>query len=81
MCVSLGGTDLPPPPPTHTLSLESKEKETQHSRMQGKQSNLGNFGSQECKQKQKSTRTTQIIQQKTGLKSNGLAGGFRDAAI
>ena len=35
---------------------------------------MKNFGSQECKQKQKSTHTTQIIQQKTRLKSNGLAG-------
>ena len=40
--------------------------------MQGKQSNLENSRSEECKQK--STHTTQIIQQKTRKKSNGLAG-------
>ena len=33
---------------------------------------MKNFGSEECKQK--STHTTQIIQQKTRKKSNGLAG-------
>ena len=49
--------------------------------MQGISSSAENFGSQECKQKQKSTHNTQIIKQKTRLKSNGLAGGFRDAAI
>ena len=42
--------------------------------MQGKWSNLEYLGSQECKQKQKPTHTAQIIQQKTRLKSNGLAG-------
>ena len=42
--------------------------------MQGKRSNHGNFPLQECKQKQKSTHTTQIIQQKTQLTNNRLAG-------
>ena len=59
---------------THTHTLESKEKEKQHSRMQGKRSNLLNIWSQECKKKEKSSHTTQIIKQKTWLKSNGLAG-------
>ena len=42
--------------------------------MQGKRSNLEYLWSQECKQKQQSTHTTQIIKQKTRLKSNELAG-------
>ena len=38
-------------PHTHTHSIESKVKEKQHSRMQGKWTNLGNFGSEERKAK------------------------------
>ena len=64
----------PTDPPPHTL--ESKEKEKQHSRMQGKWSNAENFGSQECKQKEKSSHTGKIRNQKIRKITNGLAGGL-----
>ena len=55
---------LPPLARIHTHTVVKQGNETQHSRMQGKQKNLEYFGSQECKQKQKSAHTAQIIQQK-----------------
>ena len=57
--------NLPASPPQHTHTLQSKENEKHHSRMEGNWSDAENFGSQECKQKQKLTHTTQIIKQKT----------------
>ena len=64
----------PTDPPPHTL--ESKEQENQRSRMQGNQSNAENFGSQECKQKEKSSHTGKIRNQKNKIKYKGLAGEF-----
>ena len=61
------------PPPTHTHTRKQRKRRNNHSRMQGKQSKMKIFGSEECKQKLKSTHTTQIIKEKTRLKNNGLA--------
>ena len=53
-----------PPPHTHTDSRKQRN-EKQHPRMQEKWSNAENFGSQECKQKEKSSHTVKIRKQKT----------------
>ena len=49
--------------------------------MQGNTSNADNFGSQECKQKEKIDSDHSNYKAKNMVKSNGLAGGFRDGAI
>ena len=50
------------PPHTHTLSRKQRNQK-EHSRMQGNQSNLENFPSQDRKQKQKSLLTSKIRKQ------------------
>ena len=52
-------------PPPHTHTLECKERENQHSRMQGKGSNAKKSGCEKCKQKQKSSHTGKMRKQKT----------------
>ena len=55
----------PTPHPTYKHIRRKQIKGKQHSRMQGKWSNLQNFPCQECKQNEKSSHTSKIRKQKT----------------
>ena len=50
LCNLERNSNTPIPPHTQTHTTQSKEKEKQHSRMQGKQSKGENFPSEERKQ-------------------------------
>ena len=60
---------------THTHTLGSKETKTSTLECIEISSNAENFSSQECKEKQKSTHTIQIVKQKDDKKVMALRDG------
>ena len=64
------------PPPSHTRRIQSKETKNSTLECKKNESNAKKCGSEECKQKQKSSHTGKIIKQKTLAKVLASREGF-----